>query len=53
MAQRVQRGEQVNPQQIQSAGFTQALAQHSGHSESEVAPAVVKILEALSRHAQK
>ncbi len=52
VAQRVQRGEQVDPQQLQSAGFTKALAQHSGYSEAEVAPAVVKILQTLGQNAR-
>lgn len=51
VVQRIQEGERVDPEELRSTGVTGALARHSGYSEDEVAPATLKILEALSQHA--
>lgn len=48
LVERMQRGDQVDPQELRASGLTRALAQQSGYSEAEVAPATVKILEALA-----
>jgi hypothetical protein len=36
----------------QQTGLSSALVQHSGYSEAEVAPAVVKILQSLGENAR-
>lgn len=48
--ERLRQGDHVDAAELQSSGLTRALARHSGYSEEEVAPAAVKIMEALTQH---
>lgn len=49
VARRLRSGAPVSEQELRSSGATQALARHSGLSEAEVAPATLKIVQALSQ----